>query len=221
MKLPALVLSSLVLCLGCQPGGDPPATPGISVPQGEFFRFVNATPNNLVLMFDNLRVQEPYTPADSPCSFRKGAPNKHKLVVSDEGGKELLSTSIQFESGAFITYVVSQDGNKVVLTPYDKESRAVPDSGARIRLIGPSVGKVSLSAKGGSATEVTPAEAPVPVGKYDVSVNGKPLLPVELEDRITYSLFAYLRDGQPKALLLRNSPEPMDRADQKVQQAGG
>ncbi|AIE86791.1 hypothetical protein OP10G_3423 [Fimbriimonas ginsengisoli Gsoil 348] len=213
-----------LFCLGgC--GASTPTAPPHKAPEGQFFRFVNATADNLVIAFDKLPVQNPYTPAYSPCSFRKGAPREHHVTISSEDGKVMSEKVVKFTPGALVTYVVTKSGGNVEMTPFDGERRSNPANGSELRVIGTAEDlsiPLSLREAGSkTAQPLKPAVNQIKSGSYDVVVGDKILAKAEMEPRIAYSVLVFKHGAKPDVLILRNSPEPMQMASADVSKSGG
>ncbi|MBC8065716.1 MAG: hypothetical protein H7Y17_12870 [Chlorobia bacterium] len=227
MKYQFLALVILA-CFGCGKG-----TSSVAVlptkKDGQFYRVVNLTAQNLDVTLDDFALLQPYIPAFQPCSFRKSTPKKHTLKVKDSSGKLLLEESLNFEPGAFVTYCIFADkvGLKLSSIPGESRARTAGDSEVRAVSLVDSV-DLSIEDQSGKNRHLTvsggldPPKAAVKAGKYQVMLDGKPVNDWQsLEDGHTYTLIAYPSGKRASVILLQNSPDPMGQAAAAVQQSGG
>jgi hypothetical protein len=220
-----VALGAFVLFAGAGCGSGQPKFTFRQKP-GEFFRFFNATGRDLPIYVNDLRVQEPHTPAGGYCSFRKESAKAHRIKVGDGAGS--LQQTLTFTPGALTTYIVTEAKGKLQIKNVAGELRDIPSDGSQVRLLHtdlPRPFKVALvSSKEqlqlGAATGTGGGErVPLEPGDYQVKLStGEVLTSVKLEEQVGYSLMVYRSGGKTRAALLRNSPEPMQAARAAVSQ---
>lgn len=192
---------------GCS--GEPPYSQITQRKTGAYLRFVNTMDKPAVFFVDVSQVSSP-VPTDMGSTFVRESLKKHRLRAEIDG-KEVAQTELELKDGDVVSGVLLESGGRAQILTVNGEQRLPVKKDAAATISCATVGEAApptakFRAADGDEIELAAGMRPEVKGGKGTLTVGSRAQEVTLENGLCYTVLLFTRGGQPRAVLLRNTP---------------